>query len=163
MLHQNSPSDPIYRIAVRAREETRQLLKDNPGIFDGDPKDLCAACSIASYILCAALKRANIKSQFVVGRGFAPNYPCDNHAWTQLPDGTIIDITATQFGISPRKVFFSPKDPNYIPSKKRIKAIENLHTWPVAQNPLKHRPLLLPVISSLTRPEIECSRGSLKQ
>lgn len=155
MLHQNSPQDPIYKIAIKAREETRQLLLEHPGSFDGYPTDLCCACSIASYILSAALKKKGIKSLFVVGQAYCIDYPCDNHAWTELMDGTIVDITATQFGVSKKKIFFSPKDPNYVATKKGQKAIKNLSTWPVSQNPLRHRSLLLPAIVSSTRLELE--------
>ena len=62
-------------------------------------KDLSCMCGIASYALREAIKRIGIRIKLIYG--FYGN--SSGHCWLNIED-KIIDITATQFGVS-RKVF----------------------------------------------------------
>lgn len=155
MTHHNNHSNPIYRIALKAREETRQLIKKHPYKIEAYEEDLRCACAIGSYILHKVLKKTGIKTQVIVGKAYEDQIPLgedpdlDNHCWLELMDGTILDITATQFGEPEPKIFFRHNDKNYRAHNKAHKAIRELNTFPDGQNPLAHKPLLKNAIRAI--------------
>jgi len=156
MLYHNRHSNPVYRIALKAREETRKLIIKHPDKIEAYAEDLGCACAIGSYILTRALKRARIPSIFVVGIAYEKSLPSyytqgvENHCWIELMDGTIIDITATQFGVPSKLIFFHRKNRNYRPHLKGREAIKSLKLWPVEQNPMNHQGLLKTAIKTIS-------------
>ena len=152
MFHKNSHSDPIYRLAIKAREEVRQLVRTKQGQIEAYEDTLACACAVGTYVLIAALKRHGIKAKLIMGIA----YDCiemdvvANHCWAQLLDGTIVDITATQFKQPIWKVFFRCDDPNYESVYEGKRAVAQLKHWPEGQNPLRSRDALLPAIKQIT-------------
>lgn len=151
-MRKNTHADPIYQLAIKAREEVRQLVHTKQGCIQAYPEDLACACAIGTYVLIAALKRHGIRAKLVMGIA----YDCieldvvANHCWAELLDGTIVDLTATQFKQPIWKVFFRHDDPNYQSVYEGKRAVVQLKMWPEGQNPLKSREVLTPIIKQIT-------------
>ena len=118
----------VKQIATRIRRKC-ELFANSEHAADYDfykNKSLACMCAVASFALHEALKRKNIPSKVVHGRF---EYKFSHHCWVELQDKnkTIVDITATQFGI---------KDKVHIPQKnddrfifKRYVEEKNMRDW----------------------------------
>lgn len=87
-------------LASKVRKSVKKWVAPNPAI---NHKKLSGACGIASYTLFLALRK----------KGYDPDLVCwvspwGGHAWVEL-DGTVIDVTATQFSRKYRAIHIVPK------------------------------------------------------
>lgn len=87
-----SSSVDKIKIAVKeAKRIRRNLLRRTPTWTQGSTSALSGACGLASILLSIAVRNVKIL------RGGS------NHIWTEV-DGTIIDITATQFNFEEEEI-----------------------------------------------------------
>lgn len=120
----------LIETAYHVRREIEVLTKNHcTGI---DPDDLCGACGIASWTLDAIYKKLGVTSEFVMGR-FNKNSRFDdsrygNHCWVQVGE-YIVDLTATQFGISETVYIARISDTRYLPEHFGRSAKLRLAKW----------------------------------
>ena len=100
------------------------------------PADLCGLCARASYKLQTRLRAAGIEVDFVYGE-----FDTLDHCWVVYKK-KIVDITATQFGLSFPSVYVtSVHDQMYHPIERNGKAEDEVVKWDCNQAPPE---LLLP-------------------
>jgi hypothetical protein len=97
------------------------------------PYKLSGVCGIASYSLYRVYREHKYNAKLACGS--FKDWP---HAFL-ICDGFIIDITATQFGISD-EVYISKSDSvNYKVKYINEQAIESLKRWPVSKQPFQYK------------------------
>ena len=99
----NPTVEDIAKLVRKAGETVAQ--RGVMGVRDTYTARLGGWCYICSRVLVSLLRRNGHKATLVLGEYFG-----NCHCWVELPDGKILDVTATQFGVK-RKI--------YTPSKKK--------------------------------------------
>jgi hypothetical protein len=89
-----SKLEPVKTIAEQVRDRMETWCEDKHFVTP----NMCGACAICSYVLVKVLNRCGYQAELVLGK-----YDIENHCWVEL-ENSIIDITATQFGIKLPKV-----------------------------------------------------------
>lgn len=108
----------VLDVAMAVRKAAERLVKDdNPGPAWGP--DLGGSCGDCSYVLAQMLG-----DRYLYEEGA---YDGDQHSWVRLRDGTIVDVTATQFRI--RRRVHVTRSRKYSTELRRTSAVRNLYTW----------------------------------
>lgn len=123
-------------------QATREQLEE----YSGCP-ELSCFCAIASYVLVevAAIFKYNLNLVEGIAFDDVPYVDYDdeeynpedlvNHVWVEYK-GTIIDITATQFGIGDKIHIVDNTNEEYYPVRYNYDAKDSLqHHWPQEQTP----------------------------
>lgn len=125
--------DPrIIQIAKAVRDEVHEFEQEHqaPGYGLCPHESLAGYCGIASYLLTTVTDKLGYNLDLVVGRTKRNlKSPDSNHAWTEHED-EIIDLTATQFWTSVKKVHVVKCSNRYYRAISKNEA---------AHNELKHR------------------------
>lgn len=144
----------LKKIATAARREMESFARKHNSIADAS--DLSCLCAISSYFLVILGKRLGYNLALVEGLAFDDDikmlqYEADeetcapgaNHCWVEH-GGKIIDITATQFEPSLKKVHVvDDDDENYYRMNRHNAARKCLRRdWPQCQTPYSHLPEL---------------------
>ena len=127
----------IDRQVEKVAHETRKRIEEWVGIYtNGDryhinPYNLRGACAHASYVIYHVLKTLGYSVTIVVG--VYKKSDEGQHFWVVVNDSHIVDVTATQFGIS-TKVCLIPYDQIenkelYTPYKKGRQALIEYSYW----------------------------------
>lgn len=123
--------DPrIIQIAKAVRDEVHEFEQEEqaPGVERLAPRETLAGyCAIASYLLISVTDKLGYNLDLVVGRTKMDlKSTLSNHAWTEHED-EIIDLTATQFWTSVKKV--------------HVVKCSNRYYRPIAKNEAAHNEL----------------------
>jgi hypothetical protein len=101
----------VRRIAgdVRGLCERFALSPESHGYdFHGHGSTLTCMCAVASAVLVEELRASGIDAQFIAGSyDIGDGSSEENHCWVELGDGSVVDITLTQFGKCPGVVLGS--------------------------------------------------------
>lgn len=142
-------------LAIRLGLQIRQRALDTRHEMDGVPADLTGACGICSYWLWWVLRRLRPgKFALIVGAvGF------NGHAWVEDEEGTVVDLTATQFfyGAQPVEVmgpYFARHTRRYQAEIRNAKAIRDINMWCPNIRPTTHRRAFLPLVRKLVQEEL---------
>lgn len=129
----------LLKAAIHVRNEIEDFVFGQDR-FNFDPENLQGACAIASYTLHRTLNNLHIPNRFVMG-WFRDKWSNDeNHCWLEVGEH-IVDITATQFGISDKVYVTKPGFP-YIVSCYDDIALNKLRLFWVSQGPTKYKNVL---------------------
>lgn len=134
----------LRKIATASRREMEKFSREHSEYnYDG----LACLCAISSYFLAMVGRQFGYHLTLVEGLAFDEYIedllwddeccepPDVNHCWVEYK-GKIIDLTATQFDDSVRKVHIVDADSeNYWPINRHNEARRRLKTWPDDQSP----------------------------
>lgn len=117
----------IERAGWVVRDEIQSfVITQSP--MDFDSESLQGACGIASLLLNRVLRRLGVKSEFVMGC-YKDDWGDENHCWVEIPElNRVVDITATQFGVSDEVFIGEPTFP-YMPRLRGRAATTRLRCW----------------------------------
>lgn len=114
----------VKKIAKRVRKKVEGFSKTTDFYFP----DLECWCAISSELLYRELAKHGIPSTFVVG-----SYKGYGHAWIEV-NGCIVDITATQFGVTKRVYVVKNTNKKYNGKLFGKAAFNDVYTtWPADQ------------------------------
>ena len=118
--------DRVVEIAGAVREALASSNSWEP--------DLAGACAVAAFTVARLLRRRGIPATFVLGDFTLVEEGCTTygllHCWTELDDGTVVDVTATQFGEVMPEVHVAQRDDRYRAAKRgRDAAVEVWAEW----------------------------------
>jgi hypothetical protein len=106
---------------IRKRCEDFACSKESNGHDFHDNEDLSCMCAVASFALHEALKRRGIRSKVIKGCYYLSPKSQKNddmgtlgmtHCWLEVDD-KIVDITATQFDVTPKVYIVSNRNQKY--------------------------------------------------
>ncbi len=139
----------LKKIAAAARREMENFVRKHDKYNVGD---LCCYCAISSFFLIMLGRKFGYKMTLIEGSAFAGDMKFEreglengevklsdimvNHCWVEY-DGMIIDLTATQFQKSLKKVHVvEANNKEYLGLNKNNKAKANFRSiWPDEQSP----------------------------
>lgn len=125
----------IQAIAERVRKNAEHFAARYPKHFGKD--SLECMCAIAAFALAYALQQEEYEAQVVLGYFDSPD-AYNEHCWVRVGN-TIIDITATQFGIPEPVLITDATDPRYALALVENATMDDLQEWPLIQQPhIKH-------------------------
>ncbi len=136
----------------------RQQIEEHVKVYSTDinPNDLCGACGIASWLLTKVCRKLGYNAKFVMGvfinnhDAFGFTTPANTHCWVVVNDLIIIDVTATQFGITDKVFVTTVDDKRYVCHHVDKSALHRLSTWEY-QSHSYHRFALDKMLKSIHR------------
>lgn len=111
----------IERIAKVVREELERMSRAEPYLC-WEESSLRGACAAGSRALVRSLRRFGVDAEFVMGSKHGEH----RHCWVVIGDA-ILDVTATQFGSSfPRVYWTGFDDPTYVEMARGRRAFQRM-------------------------------------
>lgn len=120
-------SKKVLRIAETVRACAEELCRSGYlGNIGGESADstLAGGCGDVSAVLVEFLQAAGVDASFEGGE-----YDGDGHCWVRLPDGSVLDLTMTQFRPKAPKVYHRINDRLYHVDKAGEAALKTLSSW----------------------------------
>ena len=120
----------LRRVGLMVRREIERLNRH----YDFADPDLCGACGIASWTLHKILGHLSIQNEIVMGH--VDGDEDADHVWLEVPsilaEPAILDVTATQFGITPLVVLAPLSDPltrRFAPRLRGKAVLKDFREW----------------------------------
>lgn len=124
--------DEIKRIAKEVRNNAVSVLtKPKYGFRE----DLHGACGICSMALKESIEKIIPEAKPIVVHGLFRKI--NWHCWVEI-NGSIIDVTATQFGVKEKVLITESQDERYNPNVL-VHNFEHFHDWQQPYKPTPHK------------------------
>lgn len=137
----------VLGLQVRHLLQTRTKMWQS--VQSGCQHDLSLACGVASYWLWRGLRQLG-RHDMSLAYGFVSKA---GHCWLQDVNGNIVDVTATQFFPSAKKVEvmseYASSVRHYCMVDCGYKVISDFKYWDAYTRPERYRKIFLPWIQSL--------------
>lgn len=116
----------VARVARVVRDELERMSRDEPSLY-WEESSLRGACASGSRALVRLFRRFGVDAEFIMGTKYLEH----RHCWVLIGD-SILDVTATQFGTSfPRVYWTNFDDPTYVEMARGRMAFQRMmHEFP---------------------------------
>lgn len=116
----------VERVARVVRGELERMSREEPSLY-WEESSLRGACASGSRALVRLLRRFGVDAEFVMGTKYLEH----RHCWVLIGD-SILDVTATQFGTTfPRVYWTNFDDPTYVEMARGRLAFQRMtHEFP---------------------------------